>query len=119
MGQKKLRKVNHIIIYLNGDLLLLKRTAQDSYELINQLETPAKQEPYQLIKTISHQAVLLSTILDNVLKNETSIEDGMKDLQELKHDVNTLKHNYTDKVRHEEAVINLILLKRARISNQF
>jgi hypothetical protein len=59
IGQRKLRHVQNILIYLNADLILLERNETGSHDVLNKLETPAKLVPYRLIKNISHYSNLI------------------------------------------------------------
>ena len=109
IGQKKLLNVHHILIYLKGDLLLLKRTADSSYELLEMIATPAKKAPYLLIKTISHYVVRLHMILAATLKKEIAIGEVGKRLMALRDQLATLKRDYPNDVKDKLAVVDLTL----------
>jgi hypothetical protein len=104
MGQ-----VQHILIYLKGDLILLKRISDGSYESCITLATPAKKEPYLLIKTMSHFLVELHMRLTNMFQKKLTIEAGIDSLKVLRDQLITLQHDYPDIVRDESIVIKRII----------
>lgn len=109
IGQKKLINVQHIVICLKGDLLLLKRTSGASYELLETTPTPAKKTPSLLIKTISHYVVRVHMVLAAALKQEISIGEISKHFLPLREELATLKRDYPDEVNDKLSMIDLTL----------
>ncbi len=116
-GQTKLLNVHHLMVYLNGKLLLLQRTVNGQYEIIDEIETPAKQEPYRLLKMMSHYAVRLHMLLDGIIKGEICLSHVAEKLQPLREELVTLKQNFQSIVKSELHVIDLTLVKIERASS--
>lgn len=78
---QNLNHINHIIIYLNGDLHLWKRDAKDNFIELCVCKSAAMDFPYKLLKTMAHIAVTV-----NVLA-QTHDASLMMKLQEQLHDM--------------------------------
>lgn len=115
-GLNKLLQVEHVIIYLKGNLLLLKKNKDAQFETIETVATPAKQEPYLLIKTISHNVVRLHMILEIYLNPNLAVE-STSNLQQLRDQLLTLKNNYPHQVKSELPVIDLSLQVIDKLNN--
>jgi hypothetical protein len=116
-GQTKLLNVHHLMVYLNGKLSLLQTTANGQYETIDEIATPAKQEPYLLLKIMSHYAVRLHMLLDGIIKGEVSLSHVAEKLYPLREQLVTLKQNYQNIARSELHVIDLTLVNIERASS--
>lgn len=116
-GQTKLRNVHHLMVYLNGKLSLLHRTVNGQYETIDEIATPAKQEPYLLLKIMSHYAVRLHMLLDGIIKGDIHLSHVAEKLNPLREQLVTLKQNYQNIVKSELHVIDLTLVTIERASS--
>lgn len=114
-GQTKLRNVNHIFIYLNGTLSLLQRRSATLEEIVT-IATPAKENPYVLMKTVSHLSVTLFELLDALIHAEISLENAREESLQLRQHLLALKMNYASDLPQIGTVLDLTLSVVEQIS---
>lgn len=78
--EQSLESIDTVIIYLSGNLLLLKKGANNNFSEIQKVATPALEEDYLFIKSITHVSVSFSLILQDILWRKQKTIHHLKDL---------------------------------------
>lgn len=105
---KPLTHINHVITYTNGHLSLWRKNLDDSFSEVELLKTPALEENYILIKSISHLSVWLSFVLQSIIDGKVKSIHHDQDLQKIKFYLSRLKEIEHDWLKNERSVMNKI-----------
>lgn len=89
--------------------MLWRRTEGIHFEPMATEETPAAEECYLLLKTISHLAVRLHMVLNRLLTGEIELKQLATRLSPIQEQLLTLKNDYSKQVASELSVIKLTL----------
>ncbi len=99
-----LKPIEHIVIYLDGELLLLKKSAWD-YQEIKRASTAATDPMYNLEKIIAHYSVLVDAIYDALHKQTMPKDDVAKHIHHLIAELNKISsHRDFLKPHHREGI---------------
>jgi hypothetical protein len=86
------------------------------FELIETASSSANKAPYQLLKDLSHYAVMLQMEIDAVVNGDEQISDLEKNLLPLRDLLETMKQDYVQRAKGELPVIELTLSTIAQAS---
>jgi hypothetical protein len=80
MARLHLSNIGHVILYLHGDLLLLKRTSNGNYVPLAKIQTAAMNRDYIRIKNLVHISVTLTMLIDIIILGKRSVSASIDDL---------------------------------------
>lgn len=92
---QSLEDIDSIITYLNGKLSLWHKPVDKNFIEIQMTATPALEEEYKLIKSISHLSVSFVLVLQNIIENRKKTITHTNDLQLIKNQLQRLNHIIT------------------------
>ncbi|WP_182390616.1 hypothetical protein [Legionella sp. PC997] len=95
-AKKELNGVDHIVIYMNGMLMLLQRDDKSKHILCEESNTPAMDDPYLLLKITCHFSISLFEILEQAIQRHIRLEDLPEELDELYEQIETLHTNFSN-----------------------
>ncbi|WP_454782351.1 hypothetical protein [Legionella sp. WA2022007384] len=93
-SKKELDRVNHIVIYMNGTLMLLEIDDKSGPIFLEKNDTPAIDDSYLLMKVTCHFSISLFEILEQSIQLNITLEDLPKELDQLYEKIETLRTNY-------------------------
>ncbi|MDI1352264.1 MAG: hypothetical protein PSV35_05765, partial [bacterium] len=104
-----LAAVEHVIIYVNGNLSLLRKNGEQNFSEVEKVVTPALEEEYDLLKTLSHISVWLNVIFQSILDDQELLENYEGNLNKIKNHLEELKTLNDQRIKTKLANINQIL----------
>jgi hypothetical protein len=88
---QSLININHVLIYLNGNLSLWGKKTNGNFDEIETLGTPALEKQYNVLKSIPHLGIWLDLILQSIIDEKEKSLVHQKDLWDLKESVLSLR----------------------------
>ncbi|WP_298625689.1 hypothetical protein [uncultured Legionella sp.] len=107
-GLEPLKDIDFVTIYLNGSLSLWGKKNDNKLYEINSQETPALQDEYNIIKSVSHSTVWLHLILQSIIGHSKINKHHQIDLQRLEFSLLDL-YALSQRMSRERTVIQQIL----------
>ena len=103
---QSLEDIDTIITYTNGYLSLWMKKEDKNIHELQTLATPALEEDYKIIKSLTHVSISFILILQDIIKNREKSVQNEKDLELIAHQLDRLKNIGDNKPE------NLIVIKK-------
>ncbi len=101
--------IDHVLIYLNGKLTLLGKKNESVLHEIETVKTPALEEDYITLKTISHLSVWLNLALRSMIEQKEQYDSEPAELLQIQEHLLALKSVNDEHLLHEHRVLNRLM----------
>lgn len=101
--------IEHVLIYLNGRLTLLGKNTKNMLHEIETVPTPALEDGYITLKSISHLSVWLNLVLRSMIDQKEQHDSESSELLQIQEHLLALKSINDGRLSYEHPVLNRLM----------
>lgn len=101
--------IDHVLIYLNGKLTLLGKNTRSMLDELETVQTPALEDGYITLKSISHLSVWLNLVLRSMIVQKEPYDSEQTELLQIQDHLLLLKSINDERLLHEHSVLNRLM----------